>query len=97
MTRNCAFNPHVFPYVENRDIQVDFSAIYYFSQYIDRNLLEELMKNYIVATRTVMERYIPAETDIPAILAGPSGSHHLSVKGDKKNTSLNWMDIKESE
>ena len=31
---------------------------------VDRNFLEELMKNNIIATRTVMKRYIPAETDM---------------------------------
>ena len=84
----------MFLYVENQDIQMFFSAIDYFSQHIDRNMLEKLMKNDILAAGTVTKRYIPAEADIPAILAGPRGSHHPSVRGDEKINCFNWMDNK---
>ena len=41
-TRNGTFNPQVIPYVENRDVHANFSAVDYFFQYIYHNLFDDM-------------------------------------------------------
>ena len=41
-TRNGTFNPQVIPYVENRDVHANFSAVDYYFQYIDQNLFDDM-------------------------------------------------------
>ena len=58
--------------------------ILYFDRYFT-NLacMQELMKIGILATGTVMKRYLPKDCKLPATVAGPRGSYVLSTQPTK--------------
>ena len=69
--------------------------ILYFDRYFT-NLacMQELMKIGILATGTVMKRYLPKDCKLPATVAGPRGSYVLSTRADEELCCVLWMDNK---
>ena len=52
------------------------------------------MKIGILATGTVMKRYLPKDCKLPATVAGPQGSYALSTRADEELCCVLWIDNK---